>query len=135
VDGHRVVAHLADVGLDPTERCTTAGDPCLTTGERMPDGRVGVVITAWSEGSPPEPEPVTERPFGLDADAIIGGKPAAMEVTEVDDVFVVWWQLSPNDFPDRWIEVRADFRAANRIDRDRIFVTLQTLLDSVELGS
>ena len=112
--------------------CTTAREACLVTGETIPDAEVSMVITAFNEGIPPEPEPVTRRPFGLDADGIIGGQPAAFEVIQTDDVFVVWWQLSPPGFPDRWIEVRADFRASNAIDRERIFPTIQALLESVE---
>jgi len=106
--------------------------PRRQTGERMPEAQVSMVITSFNQGTPPEPEPVTRRPYGLDADDIIGGQPAAFEVIEADDVFVVWWQLSPPGFPDRWIEVRADFRASHPIDRDRIFPTIQALLESVE---
>ena len=134
VEGQHVIAQLASFGLMEEERCTSAANACHLTGERMPEGQVSVVITAFSEGTPPEPEPVTTRPYGLDADAMIGGKPAAVEITEVDDVFVAWWQLSPPGFPDRWIEVRADFRAPHPIDRDRIFSALQQLVDSMEFG-
>jgi hypothetical protein len=134
VDGQHVIAQIASFGLTDEEKCTSAGNACLLTGERMPEGQVSVVITSFSEGTPPEPEPVTTRPYGLDADAMIGGKPAAVEITEVDDVFVAWWQLSPPGFPDRWIEVRADFRAPHPIDRDRIFGALTSLMDSVEFG-
>ena len=130
--GHRVIAHLARFGLAAEEQCTAAGEPCLMVGETMPAGEVSVVFTEWSEGTPPEPEPVTSRPYGLDADDIIGGEPAVLEVTQVDDVYVAWWQLSPPGFPDRWIEVRADFRVSRQIDVDRIFPALQALLDSVE---
>ena len=131
-DGHRVIAHLASYALAPGEECTSPGEPCLMVGETMPAGQVSVLVTAWSEGTPPEPEPVVSRPFGLDADDVIGGKPAVVEVTQVDDVYVAWWQLSPPGFPDRWIEVRADFRARRQIDVDRIFPALQARLDSVQ---
>ena len=134
VGGQRVLAHLASFGLLSEEQCTTAGQPCLLTGERIPEAAVSVVFTAFSEGTPPVTEPVTSRPYGLDADAIIGGKPAVYEVTDVQNVFVVWWQLSPSGFPDRWVEVRADFRAPHPIDRDRIFSALNSLMDSVEFG-
>jgi len=129
VGGHRVVAQMASFGLTSDELCTSAGQPCLTTGDLMPDGEVAVVITAWSDGAPPEPEPEPEPV------TIIGGEPAAVEVTQVADVFVAWWQLSPPGFPDRWIEVRADFRASRDVDGSRIFRALQDLLDSVEFGS
>ena len=132
VDGQRVIAHLASFGLRPEEQCTSPGQACLTTGETIPEAQVSMVVKAFTEGSPPEPEPVTNRPFGLDADDIIGGRPAVFEIIEANDVFVVWWQLSPPGFPDRWIEVRADFRAPHPIDRDRIIPTIQALLESVE---
>ena len=132
VNGQRVIAHVASFGLQPDEQCTSPSEACLVTGETMPEAQVSVVITAFNEGTPPEPEPVTRRPYGLDADGIIGGKPAAFEVVQTQDVFVVWWQLSPPGFPDRWIEVRADFRASHPIDRERIFPTIQALLESVE---
>jgi hypothetical protein len=131
-NGHRVIAHLASFGLAPDERCTSAGDPCLLVGETMPAGQVSVLVTAWSEGTPPEPEPVVSRPFGLDADDFIGGEPAVVEVTQVDDVYVAWWQLSPPAFPDRWIEVRADFRSLSPLNVESISSALQALLDSVE---
>jgi hypothetical protein len=132
VAGQRVIAHLASFGLRPEEQCTNPGQACHTTGETIPEAQVSMVITSFSEGIPPEPEPVTSRPFGLDADDTIGGQPAAFEVIQADDVFVVWWQLSPPGFPDRWIEVRADFRASHPVDRERIFPTIQALLESVE---
>ena len=66
-------------------------------------------MTVWEGGSPPVPDPVTARPYGLDADRIIGGNPAAFEIRNAArESAVAWWQLSPPDFPDRWIEVRAD---------------------------
>jgi hypothetical protein len=132
VGGERVIAHLASFGLRPEEQCTSPGEACITTGETIPEAQVSMVVKAFTEGTPPEPEPVTSRPFGLDADDIIGGRPAVFEIIEADDVFVVWWQLSPPGFPDRWIEVRADFRASHPIDRDRIIPTIQALLESVE---
>ena len=134
VDGRRVIAQLASFGLLDEEQCTAADQPCLLTGERIPEAAVSVVITAFTEGTPPVPEPVTSRPYGLDADAIIGGKPAVVEITEVQDVYVAWWQLSPPGFPDRWIEVRADFRAPHPIDRDKILSALDSLMNSVEFG-
>ena len=134
VDGRRVIAHLATFGLLDEEQCTRPAQACHLTGERMPEGQVSVVITLFTEGTPPEPEPVTTRPYGLDADAIIGGQPAVVEVTRVQDVFVAWWQLSPPGFPDRWIEVRADFRASHPIDQDRIFPAVQSVVESMEFG-
>lgn len=127
VDGQRVVAHVASFGLRPDELCTRAGEPCLTTGETMPEGEVSIVITAWTGGTPPIPAPTS--------DFVVGGEPAPAEVTRVEDVFVAWWQLSPPDFPDRWIEVRADFRASHQIEVSRAFVAIQDLLATVEFDA
>lgn len=127
VGGQRVVAHLASFGLRPEELCNRAGEPCLTTGESMPEGQVSMVITAWREGTPQVPEPGTEF--------MVGGAPAARDVVQVEDVFTAWWQLSPPDFPDQWIEVRADFRARRQIDVNRAFEAIHVVLDSVEFGT
>ena len=78
------------------------------------------------------PDPVVSRPFGLDADAIIGGKPAAFELREVaDDSVVAWWQLSPPGFPDRWIEVRAEI-SGQEIEREGMLEALGALMASLE---
>jgi hypothetical protein len=124
--GRRVVAHLATYELDAADRCTSSADPCLIAGELMPAGEVSLIFTARSEGTPPQPSP--------DADTVIGGAPAALEVTQVDNVYVAWWQLSPPGFPDRWIEVRADFRARRQIDVDRAFMAIQEILATVTFG-
>ena len=80
---------------------------------------------------PPVPDPVVSRPFGLDADAMIGGRPAAAELRQVEDGVIAWWQLSPPDFPDRWIEVRADI-GGRPLDRDRVLSQIQAVLDTLE---
>jgi DnaJ domain len=123
--GQSVIAHLATYDLAPDERCTSAGAPCLIAGELMPVGAVSLLFTSWSEGAPEaSPSP----------DTLVGGEPAAVEVTQVDNVYVGWWQLSPPGFPDRWIEVRADFRATSQIDVDRAFIAIQDILDTVIFG-
>ncbi len=100
---HRVVAHIVTFEIDPEQRFA---DSCDLTGGAIPPGEASIVITAQEGGTPPVPEPVTARPFGLDADALIGGKPAVFESRQSgDDTIIAWWQLSPSGFLDRWIEV------------------------------
>lgn len=106
--GHRVIAHLVTFGVTDDELCTSFADPCILEPDDVPDGGASIVITFWDEGDPPVPDPVVNRPGGLDADAIIGGRPAAFEQRPLDhDTTVFWWQLSPPGFPDRWIEITA----------------------------
>ncbi|MBA2266668.1 MAG: J domain-containing protein, partial [Chloroflexi bacterium] len=105
---HRIIAHLATFASEPTSLCTSVAEPCNLTGSAIPPGEASIVFTAWEGGTPPVPDPVVSRPFGLDADDIIGGTPAAFEIREgEEDTIIAWWQLSPPGFPDRWIEVRA----------------------------
>ncbi|MGI8998655.1 MAG: J domain-containing protein, partial [Candidatus Limnocylindria bacterium] len=80
--GHQVVAHLVTFAVEPASLCTSFADPCDLTGDRIPPGEASIVITAWEGGTPPVPDPVVARPFGLDADDIIGGKPAALEIRQ-----------------------------------------------------
>jgi hypothetical protein len=106
--GHRVIAHLVTFGVTDDELCTSFADPCTLEPDEVPAGEASIVITFWDDGTPPVPEPVVNRPGGLDADAIIGGRPAAFEQQPLDhDTTILWWQLSPPGFPDRWIEVTA----------------------------
>ena len=86
----------------------------------IPPGEGLILITSHASGTPPVPEPVRQLPGGADADAIIGGEPAAHTRTELEDGLTLdWWQLSPPGFPDRWIEVRVLTRgfAAHRPGR------------------
>jgi hypothetical protein len=130
-DEHRVIAHLVTFAVDPTLVCTSFIRPCPLTDDAVPAGEASIVITAWEGGTPPEPEPVTSRPYGLDADAIIGGKPAASELRIVDeDTTVAWWQLSPPGFPDRWIEIRADIGGMER-EREQVVGDINAILESM----
>jgi hypothetical protein len=75
---------------------------------------------------------VTARPAGLSADAIIAGRPAAIERRVVnEDTAVMWYQLSPPGFPDRWIEVTAVVRGLE-LDQADVLGEIDRLLDTVE---
>jgi len=130
--GHRVVAHLVTFGLEPSQLCTSFAAPCSLEPDDIPSGEASIVITAWDEGEPPVPDPVTALPAGLSADAIIGGRPAAIDRRVVDEeTVVVWYQLSPPDFPARWIEVTAVVRGLE-LDRSDVLDEITRLLDTVE---
>jgi hypothetical protein len=116
--GHRVLAHLSSYELAEGDRCLSFDDPCPIQPATVPAGEASVVITAWAGGTPPVPDPILERPFGRDAERIIGGKPAAFELRRIEDGAIAWWQLSPPGFPDRWIEVSA-FLGGGRFEQDR----------------
>ena len=131
---HRVLAHLVSFPADGDEICRSFEDPCSFDGAGVPAGEVSIVLTAWQGGTPPVPEPVVRMPFGLDADAIIGGQPAAATTERpTADTLVLWWQLSPPGFPDRWIELRAEIGGADR-DVEDVVEQLQALLETVEFG-
>jgi hypothetical protein len=130
--GHRVVAHLVTFGVDTSQLCTSFDAPCSLEPEDIPSGEASIVITAWDEGEPPVPDPVTALPGGLSADAIIGGRPAVIDRRAVDgETVVVWYQLSPPDFPARWIEITAVVRGLE-LDRSDVLDEITRLLDSVE---
>ena len=116
--GHRVLAHLASYELAESDRCLSFDDPCPIQPATVPSGEASVVITAWEGGTPPVPDPILARPFGRDAERIIGGEPAAFELRRIQDGAVAWWQLSPPGFPGRWIEVSA-FLGGGRFEQDR----------------
>jgi hypothetical protein len=129
---HRVMAHLVSFGVEPDLLCTSFDAPCTLTDDAIPSGEASIVVTAWEGGTPPVPEPVVQRPFGLDADAIIGGKPAAFELRIVDgDTAVAWWQLSPPGFPDQWIEVRADIGGTS-LEREEMLAQIEAVLETVK---
>lgn len=131
-DEHRVVAHLLTFGVEDDQLCTSFADPCRLEPDDVPDGEASIVITAWQGGVPPVPDPVVNLPAGLDADAIIGGRPAALERRAVDgNTTVYWWQLSPPGFPDRWIEVTAVLRGIVP-EETGVLAEIEELLDSVE---
>ena len=131
---HRVIAHLVTFAVDEDQRCTSFASPCPLTGEAVPPGNASILITAWEGGTPPVPDPVVARPFGLDADDIIGGNPAAFEIRRSgDDVTTAWWQLSPPGFPDRWIEVLADVRG-QEIEEGQVMAEIGAVLETIEFG-
>jgi DnaJ-like protein len=131
---HRVIAHLVTFAVDPDQLCISFADPCDLAGEAIPPGEASVLITAWQGGTPPVPDPVTSRPFGLDADAIIGGEPAAFEIREESpDSITFWWQLSPPGFPDRWIEVSAEV-SGQELEREAMLDAIGRVMTSLEFA-
>lgn len=133
-DGHRVLAHMVTFPVTDEERCTSFSAACPLDIDEVPPGQASVVITAWSGGPPPVPDPVVARPFGLDADRIIGGEPAAFELQRVGSGAVAWWQLSPPGFPDRWIEVRADI-GGQLPEQDARIVEIDAMLATLEFSA
>lgn len=130
--GHRVVAHLVTFGVEPEQVCTSFAKPCELTGEALPPGQASIVISAWEGGTPPVPDPVVSRPYGLHADAIIGGQPAAFEMRPSEDgTLAAWWQLSPPGFPDRWIEIRADV-SGPEIEEAEVLAEVGEMLGTIE---
>lgn len=105
---HGVVAHIVTFPVDADRLCVRFDEPCPLTVGGAPRGGVSAIITRWEGGTPPVPEPVRSRPFGLYASRIIGGEPAAFRIDTGANRAVAWWQLSPPGFPERWYEVRAD---------------------------
>ena len=131
---HRVLAHVVTFSIATRDYCTNFASPCQVTGENIPPGEASILITAWQGGTPPVPDPVTSRPFGLDADAIIGGEPAAFEIRdESRDHLTYWWQLSPPGFPDRWIEVTAEVSGLE-LDREAVLEDLSGLMQSIQFS-
>ncbi len=128
--GHRVLAHIVSYEIAPTERCTSFDDACPIEPSAVPPDAASVVITAWAEGTPPVPDPILTRPFGRDAERIIGGEPAAFELRRVQDGAIAWWQLSPPGFPDRWIEVEAHL-GGGRFDQDRSVREIDEMLQTL----
>lgn len=132
---HQVVAHLVTFPVEPIDLCTSFADACDLTGDTIPPGEASIIVTAWEGGTPPVPDPVVARPFGLDADDIIGGQPAAFEIRQSeDDTTIAWWQLSPPGFPDRWIEIRADI-GGQRLEQTAMLDEIQAVLDTLQFES
>jgi hypothetical protein len=128
--GHRVVAHIVSYEIAPTERCISFNHECPIEPSVVPPDAASVVITAWADGTPPVPDPILTRPFGRDAERIIGGQPAAFELRRLTDGAIAWWQLSPPGFPDRWIEVEANL-GGGRFDQDRSVREIDEMLRSL----
>ncbi len=126
--GHRVLAHITSYEIADDERCLSFDDACPITPATVPPDAVSMLITEWDTGTPPIPDPILSRPFGRDAERIIGGEPAAFELRRLDDGAIAWWQLSPPGFPDRWIEVEA-FLGGGRFDQDRSVRDIDGMLE------
>ena len=132
---HRVIGHFLTFPAGEDELCTTWGVACTLEAEEIPAGEASVLVIGRSGGAPPVPEPVTTRPYGLDADDMIGGQPAAIERhTLGPESTEMWWQLSPPGFPDRWIEVHAVIAGLGP-EQDEVLGKIQHMLDSLEFRS
>jgi hypothetical protein len=128
---HLVAAHVLSFPVTDDEVCTAFGDDCALGGAGVPAGEASVIVTSWSGGTPPVPDPVRARPAGLDADRIIGGQPAAYEQRGTGDGLIAWWQLSPPGFPDRWIEVHAEIGGVGPA-LDAIYAAVDAMVESIE---
>ena len=132
-DGHRVLAHVVTFGVEPDSLCTGFGDPCEPPGEAIPPGEASIIITAWEGGTPPVPDPIQRRTYGLDAQRIIGDEPAAFRLQRLTDSAIAWWQLSPPGFPDRWIEVEADI-GGKMLEQNSVMRDIEEMLATVEFA-
>ena len=130
---HRVLAHIVTYGIEPLSACTNAAQPCELTGHVVPPGEASIVITAFESGTPPVPDPIQRRTYGLDAQRIIGGEPAAFRLRRLTDSAEAWWQLSPPGFPGRWIEVTADI-GGQVLEQDEMMQQIEGLLATVEFA-
>ena len=130
---HRVIAHITTFDPGGGDPCTTFGVPCDLTADAIPPGEASILITAWSGGTPPVPEPLRSRPYGLDAQRIIGDAPAAFRLERHDTDAVAWWQLSPPGFPDRWIEVRAEI-GGRELEQTGMLGQIEAMLKTVEFA-
>ncbi|HEX2765416.1 MAG TPA: J domain-containing protein [Candidatus Limnocylindria bacterium] len=128
----RVVAHVVTFPVTDDELCTAFGRPCALADARIPVGEASIVITAFSEGTPPVPEPVRDLPGGLEADRLIGGQPAAFELRGGANGYLAWWQLSPPGFPDEWIEVTARVGGRNQDAAQAMLSAVDAMVESVE---
>lgn len=130
--GHQVIAHLLSFPAGDDDWCVSFTEPCRWTGDALPAGAASVLVIGWEGGEPPVADPLIRRPFGLDADALIGGRPAAFDLQATgQDSVVAWWQLSPPTFPERWIEVTASIRGAD-LERMRLIERVEAMLDTIE---
>ena len=130
---HRVLAQIVTFGIEPPSICTNAAEPCELTADVVPPGEASIVITAWESGTPPVPDPIQRRTYGLDAQRIIGGEPAAFRLRRLTDSAEAWWQLSPPGFPGRWIEVRADI-GGQVLEQDLMMAQIEELLATVQFA-
>ena len=130
---HRILAHVVTYGVPADEMCTRFDDPCGLTAGTIPAGEASIIVTAWATGTPPILDPVTRRPYGLDAQRMIAGAPAAFRLRRSGDDATAWWQLSPPGFPDRWIEVQAEI-GGKHIEQNEMLAQIEGVLQTVEFG-
>lgn len=126
----RVLAHVVTFDVDTPRMCVRIDRRCEVTGDAIPAGHASIIITAWASGTPPVFDPITRRPYGLDAARMIGGAPAAFRFTRGTDAAVAWWQLSPPGFPDRWIEVHAEL-SGGRLEQETLLNEIDAFLQTV----
>jgi hypothetical protein len=95
-------------------------------------GGASVIVTEWSTGSPPEPDPIQRLPAGLSGRQI-GDAPAAFRLSRGTEQSVAWWQLSPPGFPDRWFEIRADIAGVERVQAE-LLAEIDAILATTRFG-
>lgn len=126
---HRIIAHLVSFPVGDDELCRRFEEECTFADGTVPAGEASILITAWRSGEPQVPDPANAG-----GDAIIGGRPAALEISRTEEgVMTAWWQLSPPGFPFRWIEIRADIAGQGR-EADAVVTEIQAMLETVEFG-
>jgi DnaJ domain len=130
-DEHEVLAHLVSYEIPIGDRCLAFSQECSITSSAVPAGEASLVITSWRGGDPPVPDPILARPYGLDAERMIGGNPAAFDLHRSQDGADAWWQLSPPGFPDRWIEVHAAV-GGGRFEQDRSIREIDAMLRTLQ---
>jgi hypothetical protein len=129
---HRVVVHLVNAATDDPTFCTRFDDYCALAADDLPLGAASVIITAWSTGEPPEPDPIQRLPAGLSG-RHIGDAPAAFRLSRGTEQSVAWWQLSPPSFPDEWFEVRADIAGGERTQA-KLLAEIDAILATARFG-
>jgi hypothetical protein len=129
---HRVVVHLVNAVIEDATFCTTFDAYCALADEDLPLGGASVIVTEWSTGTPPEPDPIQRLPAGLSG-RHIGGAPAAFRLSRGTEQSVAWWQLSPPGVPDRWFEVRADI-AGQRVQQEELLAEIDAILATAQFG-
>jgi hypothetical protein len=50
---HRVIAHVLSFPVTEDEVCTAFGDECTLGGAGVPVGEASVIVTEWTDGTPP----------------------------------------------------------------------------------
>lgn len=130
---HRILAHIVTYGVPSDEMCTRFDDPCGLMAGSIPPGEASIIVTGWETGTPPILDPVRRRPYGLDAQRMIAGAPAAFRLRRSGDDATAWWQLSPPGFPDRWVEVQAEI-VGKQLEQNEMLTQIESVLQTVEFG-